>query len=376
MFTETDLQKILFENYSTNVLPHVNKSTPIEVEIDLYLISIDNVDEKKQSITIRATLEISWKDDFLVWNPMTYGNVSTINVKQDDIWYPNIALKHTFHRPTDLGQAGGRAIVDHDGSVLTWPYKLYTVACKIKIAKFPFDKQTCEFIFVPWTNPTDSMMLFSKQIKPDLTMLSESGEWAILDCRVEHATLSFSEDSFTYVHFVLDLQRKALYHVLNALIPVMCISLLNIACFILPSHGGERVTLSISIFLTLAVFLTVVNSSMPESSDEVSALSVYVGLQLFGSVFTVVFTIISLTLFHRDKSIDISMIWTILVRICCVKKKGKYNSESRENGGNTKHDSDDVTWILVSQALDKFCLIAACIWHATLTTSLMLSITI
>lgn len=379
--TELDLHKLLFENYNPNVLPNKNTSTPIVVNIGLYVVSIDNIDEKRQSMTIRATLGAAWTDEFLTWDPEQYTDVTKINVKNQDIWTPDIALKHTFDRPTDIGQSGGRASIGYKGSVRIWPTKLFTVACKIYIAKFPFDKQTCSYIFVPWTNSANSIMLKSSFTKLDLSGLSESGAWDIIDTNTEEKIIPFENEPYSYVYFTIKLQRKALYHVINEMVPVMCISLLNIAGFILPSHGGERVTLSISLFLTLAVFLTVVNSSMPESSDEVSALSVYVGLQLFGSAFAVTFTIISLTLFHRDDRIAVSSFFKILVRFCGVSTAGQDDSlkkyaERVYNGKSLDKCNGGITWIMVSLAVDRFCLISAVLWHVLLTTSLMLSLNV
>ena len=70
--------------------------------------------------------------------------------------------------------------------------------------------------------------------------------------------------------------------------------------------SGEKVALCISMFLAFAVFLTTIRSFMPESSDEVSILSIYVFIQLFGSGISIFCTIVSLFLYHRDPAIPIN----------------------------------------------------------------------
>jgi hypothetical protein len=167
--------------------------------------------------------------------------------------------------------------------------------------------------------------------------------------------------------------------------------MLNIACFLLPSEGGERVTLSISVFLTLAVFLTVVNSYMPESSDEVATFSVFVGLQLFGSAFTILMTIISLHLFYKEECSDIPRIFKALTRLCCTnsqKESSNNNGPEIINGyGDTTlegvindkikipEEQQHVSWEMVSKAIDRICLVSAICWHSILITSLLVSIT-
>lgn len=49
-------------------------------------------DEKGESVTISAFARTYWKDDFLNWNPQDYNNVTSINVKPDKVWVPDITL--------------------------------------------------------------------------------------------------------------------------------------------------------------------------------------------------------------------------------------------------------------------------------------------
>lgn len=388
--TEFHLHKTLFAEYNPNVMPNENKSSAVKVTLDMYLMSIDNIDERKQTITVKAFLEIVWRDDFLTWDPSNYPGIQTINVKDTDIWIPDIALLDTFDIPTNLGQGGGKATIKSDGTVTIWPYKIYTVACNILIKNFPFDKQRCEFDFMSWTKPTHVLVLNSSQRQPDMKYFTESGEWDLTSSAVKHSRRVYGNEQWDHVYFIFQLQRKSLFYSMNVIIPVLCISILNIVCFLLPSEGGERVTLSISIFLTLAVFLTVVNDFMPESSDEVALFSVYVGLQLFGSAVTIMFTIVSLNLFYKDKNNNIAAVHRMLIKLCCIgqpEMKRMYNDTDMPDkpdatGTNDMtqmvdidKESHTVTWKMVSRAVDRLCLISAICWHSVLTASLLISIT-
>ncbi|XP_060561279.1 neuronal acetylcholine receptor subunit beta-4-like [Ruditapes philippinarum] len=389
--TERDLHEKLFYKYNTNVMPNLNKSRPMEVTVDMYLMSIDNINEKRQTITIKAFLESFWKDEFLTWNTEDYPGVNRVNVKNSEIWIPDLALDDTFDKHTDIGQEDGRADVKSNGVVTIWPYRIYTVACKISIKQFPFDTQDCVFDFLSWTNPSTILVLNSSYKMLDMTYFSESGEWDLIQSNINHERRPYGNDSWDHLKFFLKLKRKYLFHILNVVLPVVSISMLNIACFLLPSEGGERVTLSISVFLTLAVFLTVVNSYMPESSDEVATFSVFVGLQLFGSAFTILMTIISLHTFYKEECSDIPMLFKALTRLCCTnsqKESSNNNGPEIINGyGDTTlegvindkikipEEEQHVSWEMVSKAIDRICLVSAICWHSILITSLLVSIT-
>ena len=94
------------------------------------------------------------------------------------------------------------------------------------------------------------------------------------------------------------------FYVLNLILPLVCISLLTLTVFFLPAESGEKITFCISDFLTLAVFLTIIMSSFPESSDEISLLNIYVTLQLLYSGTTLFPTVFALRLYYRDPTVS------------------------------------------------------------------------
>ncbi|KAH3736579.1 hypothetical protein DPMN_043150 [Dreissena polymorpha] len=153
--TEYDLHKRLFQQYNSNLIPRrMTSSDPFHVGIELYLMSIDEINELRQTIAITAFLEIEWTDSLLIWEPLEYSNVTSINAKVKDIWTPDIVLRRTLDKQSDIIDADGHAVIYSDGRIIMWPYGRFTVSCKILIGQFPFDEQTCLFDFMSWTNPS------------------------------------------------------------------------------------------------------------------------------------------------------------------------------------------------------------------------------
>ena len=374
--TENELHKHLFKTYIPDIIPTLDDK-PVIVNIEFFLIAIDDVDEKKQTIAVRAFLEVTWVDEKMTWDKANFSGVDEINVKNEALWIPDLTLTGTLGSLLDVGQTGGRAKVESNGKVTMWPYKLYTLACKIAVAKFPMDEQRCDFDFLSWTNPTTVIQLRNPSGVINIESMSESGEWDVKSQPTNIWQKTFGEDKWDHLTFQLLLRRKWLFHALNTMTPVVCISLLNVLCFLLPAQSGERVTLCISIFLTLAVFLTVINNAMPESSEEVAVFGLYVGLQLIGSALTIFHVVLSIFLFHRDNAKPVPLIFRIMIKVCCVNPAknasmlGKYSScGALENGPIDKSGAIEtkaqVSWKLVSLALDRMCLVGAVIWHTSL----------
>ena len=395
--TERDLQQKLFENYLADARPRVNGTAAIVVTLDLTLLSIAEINEKEQTFKVRAFLEVKWNDKFLFWKPKFYGGIKSINVPNSKIWQPDLALLDTYDSLTDIGQLGGNAVVDYQGNVMMWPYKMYTVCCKIKVRHFPFDTQTCHLDFLSWSNPMSVLDLRTTKVQLNMDRYSENEEWHLEEADITYWQQPYGADAWAHVKYTFTLRRKWLFYALTIIAPIMCISLLNVTTFLLPAASGEKITLCISTFLTLAVFMTIITNSLPESSEEISILGWYVGLQLLGNGTSILCTVITLRLYTKDSNDPMPRYVKFLCKMCCQKPRDKFVSadarnsrDSRGSHGNSGRRSaydrkmstvstnvsitiqeNDMTWVSASNAFDCLCLCVAVCWHLGLFIGLV-----
>lgn len=81
----------------------------------------------------------------------------------------------------------------------------------------------------------------------------ENGIWKIIDTSwniEKHKAVS-------EIIFNIKLQRKPLYYVMNIILPVAFLGFLNILVFVIPVDAGEKMSFSVTVFLSFAVFLTI-----------------------------------------------------------------------------------------------------------------------
>ena len=70
----------------------------------IFIMSVNSIDEKSQTFTLRGLLEVKWTDQFLTWESEDFGGVKKINVKNENIWLPDLALMNVYDSPTEMGQ--------------------------------------------------------------------------------------------------------------------------------------------------------------------------------------------------------------------------------------------------------------------------------
>ncbi|XP_067685344.1 neuronal acetylcholine receptor subunit alpha-3-like [Haliotis asinina] len=116
---------------------------------------------------------------------------------------------------------------------------------------------------------------------------------------LDDSNTTISDISGSWIEVTLVLKRRTAFYILNNILPVVFLSFLNIFVFLLPEESGEKVSLCVSILLSYAMFLNVINSYLPAKSDHVCFFSVYVTLLVFISTLICLVTIF-MQLFHTN----------------------------------------------------------------------------
>uniref|UniRef100_A0A1B0C0U8 Neurotransmitter-gated ion-channel ligand-binding domain-containing protein n=1 Tax=Glossina palpalis gambiensis TaxID=67801 RepID=A0A1B0C0U8_9MUSC len=210
-------------------------------------------------------------------------------------------------------------VVKHNGSCLYVPPGIFKSTCKIDITWFPFDDQHCEMKFGSWTYDGNQLdLVLNSEDGGDLSDFITNGEWYLLDderyltglhpsCRPAFMLKSFrplsrlskvpdrrnpivdlflaylptmpgQKNTITYaccpepyvdVTFTIQIRRRTLYYFFNLIVPCVLISSMALLGFTLPPDSGEKLTLGVTILLSLTVFLNLVAESMPTTSDAV-----------------------------------------------------------------------------------------------------------
>ena len=86
---------------------------------------------------------------------------------------------------------------------------------------------------------------------------------------------------FQTISFVFQLTRKPTYVMLNRIFPCFLILLLELAVFTIPSDEGEKLAVGITLILAQTVFLLVIETDLPHTSDQVPVLSKQTSIYVF-----------------------------------------------------------------------------------------------
>ncbi|XP_043992813.1 LOW QUALITY PROTEIN: acetylcholine receptor subunit alpha [Gambusia affinis] len=243
---ETKLVKTLFQRYNKVVRPVNHFSDAVVVTLGLQLIQLISVDEVNQIVTSNVRLRQQWKDVNLQWDPDAYGGIKKIRIPSTDIWKPDLVL---YNKDND---------------------------------------------------------------RPDLSNFMESGEWVLKDYRSWKHWVYYTccpDTPYLDITYHFLMLRLPLYFIVNVIIPCMLFSFLTGLVFYLPTDSGEKMTLSISVLLSLTVFLLVIVELIPSTSSAVPLIGKYMLFTMVFVIASIIITVIVINTHHRSPSTHTMPAW-------------------------------------------------------------------
>ncbi|XP_077865472.1 neuronal acetylcholine receptor subunit alpha-2-like [Saccoglossus kowalevskii] len=279
--SEERLLHHLLDNYTVLSRPIHEVNDTVEVFFWMSLTQLIDVDEKAQIITTSAWIYQEWTDHRLSWRECDYEGLTSVVVPVGRIWNPDLSLLNSddneFEGFPRLNINGLNLILHSNGVVFKVTPQILHTPCIMDITYFPVDVQSCEYEFGMWAYTDRQVVLRPQQDNAPLEKYIPNVEWDILTTKAVAIAKTFMgvSDTFTSIIVTMEIKRKPLYYIVNLILPCVVVSMLTVVVFCLPSVSTDKVSLSISLLLTIYVFNLLVIDLLPATSVELPYVTVY-----------------------------------------------------------------------------------------------------
>ncbi|KAI1887675.1 hypothetical protein AGOR_G00192750 [Albula goreensis] len=236
---------------------------------------------------------------YLTWNPDNYPGVQNLRFPSNQVWVPDILLYNSADERFDA-TFHTNVLVNASGSCQYIPPGILKSTCYIDVRWFPFDVQKCDLKFGSWTY--NGWLLDLQMLEVDISTYIPNGEWDLVAVPGKRNELYYEccKEPYPDVTFTVTMRRRTLYYGLNLLIPCVLISGLALLVFLLPADSGEKISLGITVLLSLTVFMLLVAEIMPATSDSVPLIAQYFASTMMIVGLSVVVTVLVLQFHHHD----------------------------------------------------------------------------
>jgi len=295
---DTDtLMTDLLTNYNINIRPVTDQSQAVNVKVSLYIKSIKEFNDVLETFSFTGAVIKEWNDPRLVWNTADYNGIDTLVLTHDLIWFPEIILSSAATSKNTITQSWNKVRIYPNGDIYMLSANLIESTCAVDVKYYPFDTQNCEVAFFS-LGYINTELTLTMDKNADFSLMKTNAVWDIVRGSRYLQVLTSGEME---IYFVVHLQRKSSYMVLNVLLPVLCLSLLNALVFLLIPESGERIGYCITTLLAIAVYMTIIADVLPQSSDPVPLISYKLVTDLVGSALIVFVTIINMRIQNKPE---------------------------------------------------------------------------
>lgn len=285
------LRRDLLQGYN-KFCPPVDKVNRNETKVWIYLFLrfVNDFNEVSGHLESTVLIQTWWIDSRLGWEPSKYngfdGRPGTGSLIFDfkEIWVPHIILWNPINKFEILDPSNDHLLARaYPDSYMFFIFGgKITSHCVPDVKYFPFDRHECYIQLLTYES-----LYFPKQIKVESRSIEnkfgfdENPQWTV-SVGVPEVS-DFLTEGIYVVKFPITLERRSLFLLFNLFAPILLLSLINVCVFAIPIQSGERSSFAITVFLALAVYMTVVADNIPHSSNPMPLWSYFLLLKLIYS---------------------------------------------------------------------------------------------
>ncbi|XP_046373872.1 glycine receptor subunit alpha-2-like isoform X5 [Haliotis rufescens] len=296
--------------YDPKIAPNFNDNFPTRVMVQLFVLSIDSVDESAMDTAAKAkrkskygfapsTMEYSmsiylrqnWTDGRLLWSDHT--NLTRIEVDtklMDRVWTPDLyfvnekqAIMH------DVTVANKLLHLYPNGTVQSSIRISMTLSCDMYLHKYPHDQQTCSVNISSYSYTADNVV-FKWHSTPVIMREGMTLPRFVVQynsagsCEFKNSATSMIVGNFSCITAEFELTRLFGYYIAQVYLPSVLIVMLSWVSFWIDIDAiPARVSLGLLTVLTMTTQSTGARNSLPRVSY-VKAIDVWMAMCL-GFVF-------------------------------------------------------------------------------------------
>ena len=352
--------------YDKRVPPYDPVFHTVTTSVGYKLNTVIEIDEVQETMTTAGYLRIIWIDEDLSWDPRSFDGTEYIYLPQNSVWKPDLVLANGIKKVDQLGYDMGLVVVDYNGTVVWEPFEVFTTKCLVDMTYYPFDSQSCDIMFTIWSYSDHDVVIDAIWSDESVFYKDDNYGNSIWEIESNNTEILHMNDG-TFLSFTLNLRRKPGFFLMNILVPTVILSFVSTTVFIVPSSSGEKIGFAVTIFLSYAVFLTIVSSQLPQNSDRLAIVNIYIIIEVALSVLSLIIATIQVRLTNRNDQ-SIHGIYKAIVNISRCKNRRIQsskilkiknlpdqtvcNSNQHEYNAYERENNDTYSWTDVSDAID------------------------
>lgn len=374
---EAVLHKDLFCAYAfTNIRPVKDHKTTIRVKVR-FAVKYISFDYLEETFNLHSWVALWWQDDFLKWNPTTYGGIEELQVSSTKLWTPRLALFNADATMTNSGPIDTTCLVNHTGSVTCVPHLTHAGICRTSLRKWPYDEQNCTLYFGSWMHTGEQINFTFYDKDPVVLDDFQNGPgWNLFDVKHSRLPGKYGNSTYPMLKYVFALSRVAAGPAAIIVVPAIVIILLTLVSLLLDVKNNVRLLMICFSLYGHFMFLTEIGNNIPKHSADTPIILLFLRDSM---IITLVGICETLFLMGLRRRVEPAPTWVVSVNRLVSSGPGKYvvftEFDPSEVVGEVKVLTEDrpeensrvaIDWIQFANLVNSFLFIVAVLTYLIL----------
>ncbi|XP_060084313.1 glycine receptor subunit alpha-2-like [Ylistrum balloti] len=273
--TRQDILRQLLDDgtYDSKISPEYEEDVPTAVTIQIYVMSIDSLNEASMDYTVTIFLRQKWIDNRLKYPPVSGMKMLELDNRMiDQVWVPDTFFANeksaSFHYITVPNKL---MHLYPNGTVFYSVRVTMTLSCDMKLSAYPLDSQKCHIALESYSYTTDNVIFkwhpyqaVEMQTDRLLPQFFFSDQPSITnDCQKNYG----ESGNFSCLETTLHLTRNTGYYIAQIFIPSILIVMLSWVSFWVDAEATPaRISLGVLTVLTITTQGSGARSTLPRVS--------------------------------------------------------------------------------------------------------------
>ena len=388
------LRDDIFTDYDKDFLPLLNFDNSAQVTIDASVITLNDFNDISGEVSMTTVLNFQWTEQRIKWHPRDYNGMNHLFVPFTDLWRPHVVVQNAAGKVEDLGKDSIVLRLGHDGTV-KWVFgQVLRFTCSVNVKYYPFDTQTCFLSITSWAFSNTDVKLSAKSSVLNTDFYSDNSQWILVPL---NTSMPYDGGIKTLIQYAFQLKRRSQFFVIYIFCPIILLSILNYLVFAMPISTGERMGVAITSYLSYAVYMGIINEHVPENSDSIPIVFIYLLLLLCHSSLVMILAVISARIHEKDGHVFkwVQLIVKTLKFQNCHQQQRKISPQKRSAGDvsdvqtesmdiiadddtieEMKKNPEEFTWQDVGKLFDAYVFFLIIVLHFSLAVGFLYSLSI
>lgn len=273
------------EKYDKQVRPAgTNESTgPVIVTTNIFVRSIDDIDDKNMDFSVQLTFRQQWKDERLKYNDLGGQLKYVIAEDTSKLWLPDPFFSneisgsfHNIMKPNVLVR------IHPDGRVLYSIRVSLKLSCAMNLRNFPFDQQTCAIVIASYAHTTEDVVFMWRQSDPVQVKRSlHLSKFTLTKFKTDYCTSRTNTGEYTCLRLDFAFDRERNGFMVNAYIPCIMLILVSwVTLWVSNKNTAVRVFVPLVVLLVMAMMIAKLNLEEFPRTSYTKAVDTWTGICL------------------------------------------------------------------------------------------------